>query len=71
MFLKVFKKNYNHCEKNPCNPCTCKTINDEGLSLIQSIYCKTDHLRDELYFNFSGSAYSFLSEAKRVMEESL
>ena len=66
MFLPVFIQNYNHCENNPC---TCKRINDVGLALIRSIYCKTDRLKDELYFNFKGSAYSFLSEAKRVMEE--
>ena len=66
MFLQVFIQNYNHCENNPC---TCKRINDVGLALIRSIYCKTDRFKDELYFNFKGSAYSFLSEAKRVMEE--
>ena len=66
MFLQVFIQNYNYCKNNPC---TCKRINDVGLALIQSIYCKTDRLKDELYFNFKGSAYSFLSEAKRVMEE--
>ena len=66
MFLQVFIQNYNHCENNPC---TCKGINDLGLALILSIYCKTDRLKEELYFNFKGSAYSFLSEAKRVMEE--
>ena len=66
MFLRVFIQKYNHCENNPC---TCKKINDVGLALIQSIYCKTDRLKDELYFNFKGSAYSFLSEAERVMEE--
>ena len=67
MFLQVFIQNYNHCENNPC---TCKRINDLGLALICSIYCKTDRLiKDELYSNFKGLAYSFLSEAKRVMEE--
>ena len=66
MFLKVFIQNYNHCENNPC---TCKKIKDIRLVLIQSIYCKTDRLKDKLYSNFKGSAYSFLSEAKRVMEE--
>ena len=66
MFLQVFIQNYNHCENNPC---TCKRINDVGLALIRSIYCKTDRLKEELYFNFKGSAYSFLSEAKREMEE--
>ena len=66
VFLQVFIQNYHHCEKNPC---TCKRINDVGLALIRSIFCKTDHLKDELYFKFKGSAYSFLSEAKRVMEE--
>ena len=66
MFLQVFIQNYNHCENNPC---TCKRINDVGLALIKSIYCKTVHLKDKLYFNFKGSAYSFLSEAKRVMED--
>ena len=66
MFLRVFMQNYNHCENNPC---TCKKINDAGLALIQSIFCKTDRLKDELYFNFKGSVYFFLSEAKRVMEE--
>ena len=66
IFLQVFIQKYNHCENNPC---TCKRINDVGLSLIRSVYCKTDRLKDKLYFNFKGSAYSFLSEAKRVMEE--
>ena len=66
MFLRVFIQNYNHCENNPC---TCKRINDVGLALIRSIYCKTDRLKEELYFKFKGSAYSLLSEAKRVMEE--
>ena len=66
MYLQVFIQNYNHCGNNPC---TCKIINDVGLALIRSIYCKTDRLKDELYFNFKGSAYSFLSEAKRIMEE--
>ena len=66
MSLQVFIQNYNHCENNPC---TCKRINDVGIALIRSIYCKTYHLKEELYFNFKGSAYSFLSEAKRVMEE--
>ena len=66
LFLQVFIQNYNHCENSPC---TCKRINDVGLALIRSIYCKTDSLKDELYFNFKGSAYFFLSEAKRVMEE--
>ena len=66
MFLQVFIQNYNHCENNPC---TCKKINDVGLTLIRSIYCKTDRLKDEIYSNFKGSAYSLLSEAKRVMEE--
>ena len=66
MFLQVFIQNYNHCENNPC---TCKRIYDVGLTLIRSIYCKTDRLKEELYFKFKGSAYSFLSEAKRVMEE--
>ena len=66
MFLQAFIQNYNHCENNPC---TCKRINDVGLALIQSIYCRTYHLKEELYFKFKGSAYSFLSEAKRVMEE--
>ena len=66
MYLQVFIQNYNHCENNPC---TCKRINYLGLALILSIYCKTDRLKEELYFNFKGSAYSFLSEAKRVMEE--
>ena len=66
LFLQVFIQNYNHCENNPC---TCKRINDVGLALIQSIFYKTDHLKDELYFNLKGSAYSFLSEAKRVLEE--
>ena len=66
MFLQVFIQNYNHCENNPC---TRKRINDVGLALIRSIFCKTDRLKDELYFNFKGSAYFFLSEAKRVMEE--
>ena len=66
MFLQVFIQNYNHCENNPC---TCKKINDLGLTLIRLLYCKTDCLKDELYFNFKGSAYSFLLEAKRVMEE--
>ena len=66
MFLQVFIENYNHCENNPC---TCKRINDVGLGLIQSIYCKTDRLKDKLYFNFKGSAYSFLSEAKREIRD--
>ena len=66
MFLQVFIEKYNHCENNPC---TCKRIKDVGLALIQSIYCKTYRLKDELYSNLKGSAYSFLSEAKRVMEE--
>ena len=66
MFLRVFIQNYNHCENNPC---TCKRINDVGLALIRLIFCKTDRLRDELYFNFEGTSYSFLPEAKRVMEE--
>ena len=66
MCLQVFIEKYNHCENNPC---TCKRINDEGLTLIRSIYCKTYHLEDELYSNFKGSSYSFLSEAKRIMEE--
>ena len=66
MFLQVFIQNQNHCENNPC---TCKRINDVRLALIRSIYCKTDRLKKELYFNCKGSAYSFLSEAKRVMEE--
>ena len=61
MFLQVFIQNYNNCENNPC---TCKRKNDVGL-----VYCKTDRLKDKLYFNFKGSAYSFLSELKRVMEE--
>ena len=65
-FSQVFIQNYNHCENNPC---TCKRINNVRLALIRSIFYKTDRLRDELYFNFEGSAYSFLSEAKRVMEE--
>ena len=66
MFLQVFIQKYNHCENNPC---TCKRINDVGLALIRAIYCKTYNLKEELYFNFKGSAYSFLSEAKRVMVE--
>ena len=66
MSLQVFIQNYQHCENNPW---TCKRINDAGIALIRSIYCKTYHLKEELYFNFKGSAYSFLSEAKRVMEE--
>ena len=66
IFLRVIIEKYNHCENNPY---TCKRINDVGLVLIRSIYCKTDRLKDELYFNFKTSAYSFLSEAKRVMEE--
>ena len=66
MFLQVFIQNYNQCENNPC---TCKRINDVALALIRSIFCKTDHLKDELYFNFKNPAYFFLSEAKRVMEE--
>ena len=66
MFLRVFIEKYNHCEDNPC---TCKRINDIGLTIIRLIFCKTDRLKDELYFNFKTSAYSFLSEAKRVMEE--
>ena len=66
MFLQVFIQNYNHCGNNPC---ICKRLNDVGLTLVRLIYCKTDHLKDELYFNFKGSAYSFLSEAKSVMEE--
>ena len=66
MFLQVFIEKYNHCKNNPC---TCKRINDVGLALIQSIYCKTNRLKDELYFNFKGSSYAFLSEAKRVMED--
>ena len=57
MFLQVFIQNYNHCENNPC---ACKKINDSGLTLIRLLYCKTDRLKDELYFNFKGSAYSFL-----------
>ena len=66
MFLRVFIQNYNHCENNTC---TCKRINDVGLALIRLIFCKTCHLKYELCLNFEGSAYSFLSEAKRVMEE--
>ena len=66
MFLQVFIQNYNHCENNPC---TCKRINDVGLALIRLIFCKTDRLKGDLYFNFEGSAYYFLSGAKRVMEE--
>ena len=66
MFLQVFIEKYNHCENNPC---TCKRINDVGLALIHSIYCKTCRLKDELHSNFKGSSYGFLSEAKRVMEE--
>ena len=66
MFLQVFIQNYNLCENNPC---TCKRINDLELALIRSIFCKTDRLKEELYFNFKGSAYSFLSEARRVMKE--
>ena len=66
MFLQIFKQSYNHCENNPC---TCKRINEVGLTLIRSIYCKTYHLKEELFLKFRGSAYSFLSEAKRVMEE--
>ena len=66
MFLQVFIEKYNHCENNPC---TCKRINYVRLARFRSIYCKTDRLKDELYSNFKGSAYSFLSEAKRVMEE--
>ena len=66
MVLQVFIEKYNHCENNPC---TCKRINDVGLALIQSIYCKIYRLKDELYFNFKGSSYAFLSEAKRVMED--
>ena len=61
MFLQVFRAKYNHCENNPC---TCKRINDVGLALIQSIYCKTYRLKDELYSNFKGSSYAFLSEGK-------
>ena len=66
MLLQVFIQNYNHCENNPC---TCKRRNDVGLALIRSIYCKTYRLKEELYLKFKGSTYSFLSEAKRVMEE--
>ena len=66
MSLQEFIQNYNHCENNPC---TCKRLDDVGLTLILTIFCKTDHLKDELHFNFKGSAYFFLSEAKRVMEE--
>ena len=65
MFLQVFIEKYKHCENNLC---TCKRINGVGFALIQSIYCKTYRLKDEFYSNFKGSAYSFLSEAKRVME---
>ena len=60
-FLQVFIEKYNHCKNNPC---TCKRIDDVGLALIRSIYCKTDRLKEELYFNFKGSAYSFLLEKK-------
>ena len=66
MSLQVFIQNYNNCENNPC---TCKRISDAGIALIRSIYCKTYHFKEELYFNFKGSAYSFWSEAKRVMEK--
>ena len=66
MSLRVFIENYNHCENDPC---TCKRINDVGIALIRSIYCKTYHLKEELYFNLKNSVYFFLSEAKRVMEE--
>ena len=66
MFLQVFIEKYNHCKNNLC---TCKRINDVGLALIQSIYCKTYHLKDELYFIFKGSLYAFFTEAKRVMED--
>ena len=66
MSLQVFIQNYNHCENNPC---TCKRISDAGIALIRSIYCKTYHLKEELYFNFKNSEYFFLSEAIRVMEE--
>ena len=63
MPLQEFIQNYNHCENNPC---TCKRLDDVELTIIRSIFYKTDHLKDELYFNFKNSAYSFLSEAKRV-----
>ena len=66
--LRVFIQNYNHCENNPC---ICETINDVGLALIQSIFCKTDHLKYELYFSFQRSVYSFLTEAFRVIEEAI
>ena len=66
MFLQVLIEKYNHCENN-----ICKRKNDVGLALIRSIYFKIHvyRLKDELHFNFKGSAYSFLSEAKRVMED--
>ena len=66
--LRVFIQNYNHYENNPC---TCEMINDVGLVLIQSIFCKTDHLKYELYFSFQRSVYSFLTEAFRVMGEAI
>ena len=66
MSLQVFIQNYNHCENNPC---TCKRINDAGIALIRSIYCKTNRFEHELYFNFKDSANFFLSEAKRAMEK--
>ena len=61
MFLQVFIQNYNHCENNPC---TCKRINDLGLALICSIYCKTDRLKEELYFNFKGRHIPFCQKLK-------
>ena len=66
MSLQVLIRDYNHCGNNPC---TCKRMNDAGIALIRTTGCKTYHLKEELYFLFKNSAYSFLSEAKRVMEE--
>ena len=56
MFLQVFIEKYNHCENNPC---TCKRINDVGLALIRSIYCKTDRLKDELYLTLKAQHIPF------------
>ena len=66
MSLQVFIRDYNHCENNPC---TCKRISDVGIALIRSIYLKTYDLKEELYFKYKNSAYSFLQETNRVMEE--
>ena len=61
MFLQVFLEKYNHCKNNPC---TCKRINDVGLALIRSIYCKTDRLEDELYLTLKAQHIPFCQKLK-------